>query len=1043
MAANLPSAVVTLQATVYQQLIDELATLRQQLGRASHRNTDEEALEKSQAIIERLSENIPGMLYQTQVEPDGRSQFLYVSAGCRSIYELEPEELIQDINLIGKTVHPEDLPTFNASMVHANQTLANWNHEYRIVLPSGQQKWLQSFSKAQKLANGVIIWNGCTIDVSDRKLQENALQVIMEDTSSKTGSEFFHACVKNLAEILQVRYAFVTELLDEKCSRVKMLALWTGEDFAEPYEFNLADTPCQKVFENGWGKFPNSLQTQFPNASDLATLNAESYLGIVIVNSQGKALGNLGIIDIKPLKDNIKTAEFILQLFATRVATEIDRQTNEKVLRQQEQQYRSIFESVSDGIFVHDIETGKIVAVNSAACQMHGYSRDEFLQLESTAFIHPNTLPKFAEFLKTVQTGNSFYCEGTDIHKQGTLIYVEVRGSLCFYNNKPHALSIVRDITERKLAEKRRNVRYAATKVLAESDSLDEVIPRLFKVVCETLQWDIGEIWTVDSQTHNLRCTESWQIPGLHLTKFRIASQRYNFSRGKGLPGEVWESGEPFWLSDVTREPKFLRTNLAMKANLHAVFGFPIINTQKNVLGVIVFFSHEVRQRDEELLATMTAIGCQVGQFVKRKQAEIALRQSEQRLRTVISSASMVLYALDRQGLFTFSDGKGLENLGLKPQQVVGHSALEMYKDYHDVVSAIHQALAGKASDSIHDVNGIWFDTRHTPIFDDLGNISGIIGVALDVSDVYNELRLRKKIQIQLEHQTQQLQDTLEELKHTQMQMLQSEKMSSLGQLVAGIAHEINNPVNFIYGNLTCTDEYVRDLIQLVKSYEKYYPNAVPEIQRQAKDIDLDFILLDLPKTLSSMKIGAERIRGIVLSLRTFSRLDEAECKQANIHEGIDSTLMILQHRLNQQDKLVSIQVVKKYGDLSEVECYAGQLNQVFMNILANAIDALEEKRQRKNKFIPTITVQTSVVDGQWVKIAITDNGIGIPEETKKRIFDPFFTTKPVGRGTGMGMSISYQIIVEKHGGKLDCFSQLGEGTKFAIQIPYSRKSSN
>ena len=298
----------------------------------------------------------------------------------------------------------------------------------------------------------------------------------------------------------------------------------------------------------------------------------------------------------------------------------------------------------------------------------------------------------------------------------------------------------------------------------------------------------------------------------------------------------------------------------------------------------------------------------------------------------------------------------------------------------------------------------------------------------------------------QLRKQAQDLQRTLQELQRTQTQLIQSEKMSSLGQLVAGIAHEINNPVNFIFGNLIHANEYVCDLLFLLNLYQEKYPDCEPEIKEVISAIELDYLLDDLPKLLGSMKIGADRIQKIVTSLRTFSRMDEAEVKDVDIHDGIESTLLILQHRLKAKSDRRGIEAIKEYGKLPLLQCYAGQLNQVFMNLLSNAVDALESKIKDDYSFKPTIWIKTELVkgelseDGIWtqeqVVIRIADNGIGMNETVKQRLFNPFFTTKPIGKGTGMGLAISYQIVVERHGGSLQCISSPGEGTEFAIAIP-------
>lgn len=442
--------------------------------------------------------------------------------------------------------------------------------------------------------------------------------------------------------------------------------------------------------------------------------------------------------------------------------------------------------------------------------------------------------------------------------------------------------------------------------------------------------------------------------------------------------------------------------------------------------------------------------------FDYRKLALETQKIAQARLEYLISESPGVIYCCkaSEKSRLTFISQNTPAVLGYKPEEFLENPRFWISKIHPEDLPVVLSTLSvllerGQCTYEyrfLHkDGNYRWIHDRVKITQDEDGNPLEILGYSFDITQrkiVEADLEQSKE---ELQQKAQHLEQTLKELQRTQTQLIQSEKMSSLGQLVAGVAHEINNPVSFIYSNLYPAEDYIKDLFNLIQLYQINYPQPAPVIKAEIKAIDLDFLMTDLPKLLSSMRTGADRIREIVLSLRNFSRMDEAEYKTVNLHEGIDSTLVILEHRLKAQPNRSAITVIKEYGNLPVVECYAGQMNQVFMNILSNAIDALEERHSKnagnmisgKSFFIH---INTEVKNAHFVIIRIADNGLGIPEHIKTRLFDPFFTTKAVGKGTGMGLSISYQIITEKHGGTLECISSPGEGSEFIITIPRKQK---
>ncbi|MEG4284974.1 PAS domain S-box protein [Microcoleus sp. A006_D1] len=714
------------------------------------------------------------------------------------------------------------------------------------------------------------------------------------------------------------------------------------------------------------------------------------------------------------LETKVEKRTLQLQLVNEQLQQQIlDSQATEQVLQKNYNLLLTVINSTPTALFVKDIQ-GRYLMLNAAGASIIGKSFEEIIGRDDSELFPPEIAGNIRKSDRQIMTAGKTEVMEEELPVQGKLrtflstknAYRDGQGQI------GGIVSIARDITDAVAAATQRKQAEVANRSLA---AILEATPD-FVGICDM---EGHAVYINKAGRKMVGIDENEDISHLQVGEFTAASAHSTLKGAiaTAISEGVW-SGETAFVS---------------------ASGVEIPVSQ-------VIISHSAPDGKLEYISTIAR------DISDRQQASLALRLSEERYRSLIAATAQLVWMTDAEGKpIALIDW--MEYTGQTLEEATENWVSAIHPDDRELTAqawmhAVESKNLYEVEHRLRAADGSYshFWVRAVPVLAADGSIREWVGTHTDISDRVQVLEALKQSAAQYRQQAAQLEKAFRDLHETQTQLIQTEKISSLGQLVAGVAHEINNPINFIYGNITHASQYARDLLDLLHLYQEKYPNPLPEISEAAEDIEVDYLIADFPKILESMKVGADRIRDLVVSLRNFSRLDESQMKRVDIHEGIESTLVILQHKLKANAVRPAIEIIKEYGHFPKVECYAGQLNQVFMNLLANAIDALEEynsKRSAQEIYASpnTIRINTSV-NSDTVTIRIADNGMGINSEVIRKLFDPFFTTKPVGKGTGLGLSISYQIIVEKHRGKLQCISAPGEGAEFVIEIPICQKVS-
>ncbi len=1148
MANNL----ITIDTRIYESLKGELVRLRERVSDL------EEKLCQQEVEFRYAADNVPGMIYKFQLDKDGTMSFPYVSSRCWEFYELEPEEVKQNPQLLFEMIHDDDFLRLQETINISAQTLQKWESEWRIITPSGKQKWLYGVSQPVLQPGGDIIWDGCVIDISQRilatqnlKQREGLLDGIAKSTSCLLTTQDYDKSINTaLAELGKTTESdriYIFQNLSQPLTKELFLSQrweWVKDGVNSEQDYPLLQNLSYNDFSPLWYeqlRYGESIisvedETQFQGSRSIF---------VIPIQVKGKWWGFIGFEDYTSLRQWSDAEKSILQAFAINLGGaiaqhetecqlkklnhELERRVEERAsdLAETETRFKRLAANVPGMLYQYQIfDNGDVrfSYVSDGCRELFGVQPEQIRRNPDIIpqMTHPDDVAGLNQSMADcAKSLNNWEYEWRIITPYKELKWLQGFSRL---EKQPDGTifsdGCIIDITERKLVEEisreqeqfLRSVYDGSEHVIFVVDVLEDndFVLQGWNFACERgtgiksedikgkpLEELFGEVKGKEVRQNYRRCVEAntpityeerldfdqnpkWWLTTLNPLKdingriYRLVGTTFNITQQKQAEQVIRSSEQNLrTLLDSVYDAIFIQdldaNILDVNEQVLQMYGvnrsevtqMSIVNDlssldnpheqfsqifEKVMNGDAQLFEWKAKRPsdnstfDVEVFLRRVTLNSQdiilanVRDITERKKVEAEIQAKQHFIQRITDSSPNTIYIYDlekQQNIYSNHEIATILGYSSQEIQEMGNNLFQRIihpEDLAKVASGFEKIAAGidgeiyESEYRVKQVDGNyrWLYSRDT-IFtrNQNGKVTQFLGVATDITE-------RKLAEIEL-------QNTLHELKNTQAQLIQSEKMSSLGQMVAGVAHEINNPVNFIHGNVTPASQYAQDVLNLLELYQQHYPNPPLHIQEEIETVELEFLKQDFIKILDSMKQGTQRIREIVLSLRNFSRLDEAQFKAVDIHEGIDSTLMILQNRLKAKPNFPEIKIVKNYAPLPPIDCFPSQLNQVFMNILANAIDALESQ---KSLSTPQIQIHTKLLEDNRVAIHLSDNGSGIPPHIQSKLFDPFFTTKEVGKGTGLGLSISYQIVVNKHGGNLSLFSIPGEGTEFRIEIP-------